>query len=186
MIDKLGLKGSIPTEIEKLSNLQYLILFENQISGQIPSQLGKLDNLVNLDFYSNSLEGEIPEELYDLSGLILLHCGKNDLNGTLSEKIRNMGQLQVLYLFQNELSGIIPESISDLNSTLGKSLCFLCHGAPTQFLIHLFSRVFVFEGKQLQRFFATRNGKINKSQRVINWEKRIFRKVNSSTGKESW
>jgi len=43
------LTGSIPPEIDKLSNLAKLSLFRNPLSGSIPPELGNLSNLKKLE-----------------------------------------------------------------------------------------------------------------------------------------
>ena len=60
------LKGEIPKEIEKLTNLQRLYLDSNKLEGEIPKEIGKLTNLVLLYLYNNKLEGEIPKEIQEL------------------------------------------------------------------------------------------------------------------------
>jgi hypothetical protein len=55
-----GLRGSIPKEIENLTNLKELFLFENSLSGDIPIELCKLTNLHSLYLWSNNLSCEMP------------------------------------------------------------------------------------------------------------------------------
>ncbi len=124
--DELRLFGTIPSELSKLEDLEYLTMFNNTIVGQIPPEIGKLTKLQILDLYSNFLSGEIPEELYDLTSLVYIHLGTNGLNGTISDNIQNMRDLQTLYLPQNNIGGKVPATIGELGTKLGKFL-FLVH-----------------------------------------------------------
>ena len=63
------LSGSIPPELSKLANLQYLILASNQLSGSIPPQLGNLANLTGLHLFYNQLRGPLPQSLTNLHTL---------------------------------------------------------------------------------------------------------------------
>ncbi|MCK4344529.1 MAG: hypothetical protein KAX05_04525, partial [Bacteroidales bacterium] len=55
-------------EIGNLTNLQYLLLYNNQLSGSIPTEIGNLTNLQCLRLYNNQLSGSIP----DLTALVNL------------------------------------------------------------------------------------------------------------------
>jgi Leucine-rich repeat (LRR) protein len=61
------LTGSIPPEIENLTNLITLSLFDNQLTGEIPPEIGNLTNLTKLMLSDNQLTGEIPESICDLN-----------------------------------------------------------------------------------------------------------------------
>jgi len=61
------LTGSIPAEIELLTNLTYLNLGYNQLIGPIPSEIGNLTNLHLLDLRDNQLTETIPESICDLN-----------------------------------------------------------------------------------------------------------------------
>ena len=51
--------GQIP-DLSRLTSLQYLYLWENQLSGAIPASLGNLTNLKELYLNRNQLSGTIP------------------------------------------------------------------------------------------------------------------------------
>ena len=82
-----GLIGSIPSELENLSNLPELWLSDNQLSGSIPGELGNLSNLSVLYLYNNQLSGSIPPELSNLTNLTLLEIYDNDLSGCYSDSL---------------------------------------------------------------------------------------------------
>ena len=71
------MKGTIPSELGKLTNLKVLNLSDNELSGTIPPELGKLTNLEELYLWDNGLSGTIPSELGKLTNL--------KVSGTMSE-----------------------------------------------------------------------------------------------------
>ena len=77
----LGLNGRIPTELDSLTNLQYLNLSDNQLTGGIPTELGNLSNLQALYLSGNLLTGCVPDGLRevprnDVAGLELPSCSE--------------------------------------------------------------------------------------------------------------
>ncbi|HEY9623287.1 MAG TPA: DUF4347 domain-containing protein [Crinalium sp.] len=62
-LENNNLKGTIPTELGDLSNLDLLNLSNNQLSGTVPSQLSNLNYLVQLYLNNNQLSGEVPQSL---------------------------------------------------------------------------------------------------------------------------
>ena len=65
-----NLTGEIPSELGRLTNLEYLALVGNSsLTGEIPSELGRLTNLERLHLFNNRLTGEIPRELGRLTNL---------------------------------------------------------------------------------------------------------------------
>ena len=65
-----GLTGSIPKEIENLTNLQCLSLYGNSLSGDIPIEICKLTNLQTLYLDNNNLSCEMPEIYKDRNKVI--------------------------------------------------------------------------------------------------------------------
>ncbi len=60
-----------------LSNLEYVRMYENQLSGTLPAEIGNLDNLVLLFLYNNQLTGSVPEELGSIPSLSYLYIENN-------------------------------------------------------------------------------------------------------------
>jgi len=95
------LRGSIPSELGLLTNLERLDLDDNSLTGSIPSELGLLNNLGSLYLYLNSLTGSIPSELGLLTNLEYLILHYNSLTGTMPNEVcalrnDNVGNLDTL------------------------------------------------------------------------------------------
>ena len=108
------LKGEIPKEIGKLTNLQELYLSSNKLEGEIPKEIGKLTNLQWLYLDSNKLEGVLPKEIGKLTNLQRLYLDNNKLEGKIPKEIGKLTNLQSLYLDSNKLEGEIPKEIQEL------------------------------------------------------------------------
>ncbi|CAB9526968.1 Leucine Rich Repeat [Seminavis robusta] len=110
--------GTLPTELGLLTKLLFLVISNNAFTGSIPSELGLLNvSLMTLMLDQNMFTGTIPEELYNITYLRTLYISEIPLEGTLSTKI---GQLTNMWDFQadllaNGLSGTIPSEIGKLH-----------------------------------------------------------------------
>ncbi len=104
----LGLRGSIPTSFAKLTQLERLDLWHNELSGGIPPELGGLINLHSMDLSYNFLEGAIPPELGRLTNLEYLDLSHNQLSGPLPGELGALIDLRVLKLQDNALAGALP------------------------------------------------------------------------------
>lgn len=100
------LSGTIPPDLNSLTHLQLLYLYDNQISGNIPSELGDLINLKKLSLNNNQISGTIPTELSNLNHLTHLHLGNNQLTGVVPSQLNQLIKLESLDLANNQLSGI--------------------------------------------------------------------------------
>ena len=110
-----GLRGSIPSELGNLANLEFLNLSGNELSGSMPPALGDLANLKWLDLKMNELSGSIPPTLGKLTDLAALDLSKNRLSGSIPSELGKLTGLAVLYLSENELSGTIPSELGNAN-----------------------------------------------------------------------
>ncbi|CAL9189729.1 unnamed protein product [Musa hybrid cultivar] len=108
-----GLSGGLIPELGRLTQLQYLELYANNISGSIPAQLGKLTKLVSLDLYHNQLSGPIPSSLGNIKSLMYLRLNGNGLSGIIPKKVLDLvltGNLTEMNVSDNELFGTIRTS----------------------------------------------------------------------------
>ncbi|KAJ0779865.1 putative non-specific serine/threonine protein kinase [Helianthus annuus] len=70
VIGNCKLKGSIPSWLNGLTELQMLDLSFNQLTGMIPAYLGDFKSLFYLNLAYNSLSGEIPKSILRLESMI--------------------------------------------------------------------------------------------------------------------
>ena len=117
-----GLTGPIPAELGNLPNLEELYLYSNALNGAIPAELGNLPTLVTLSLLSNDLEGVIPPEIGNLANLHGLFLHDNDLEGAIPTELGTLANLQNLFLAGNGLTGSIPSTLSNLASLRRLSL----------------------------------------------------------------
>ncbi len=90
-------------------------LVYNDLSGPLPSSVfSKLTALQVLRLYSNQLTGEIPESLFALQSLQVIDVDSNMFTGGLPSTI-NMANLTQLTIYGNNLKGEIPGSINAPN-----------------------------------------------------------------------
>ncbi|KAI9120880.1 hypothetical protein K1719_007913 [Acacia pycnantha] len=132
-----SLSGTLSPSIGNLTNLQIVLLQNNNITGPIPSELDKLSNLHTLDLSNNLFNGEIPSSLGHLRSLQYLRLNNNSLSGDCPEPLANMTQLAFLDLSYNNLSGPMPRILAKSFNIVGNSLVCgtgketKCHGMTT-------------------------------------------------------
>jgi Leucine-rich repeat (LRR) protein len=117
--ERNGLSGTLATELQELSDLQFLLLEDGVISGEIPSQLGMISTLEVIDMNFNFIRGSLPEELYNLSKLRQIDLNDNALTGTISTRIGLLSSLEFIQLQKNMITGTIPTELGKLDR-LGK------------------------------------------------------------------
>ena len=110
-----GLRGELPAELAKLTELTTLRLSGNGLTGPIPSELGNLTELTSLELSYNRLADAIPPELGDLAALTSLDLRRNNLTGPIPPELGNLAALTSLDLQRNNLTGPIPHSFLQLD-----------------------------------------------------------------------
>ena len=106
------LVGSIPPEIEHLSELRQLLVPANTLSGKIPPEIGNLTKLEGLMLRNNALSGPIPPEIGRLAGMTTMGLDRNKLSGEIPAEIGNLTKLTWLDLSANDLSGEVPPELA--------------------------------------------------------------------------
>jgi Leucine-rich repeat (LRR) protein len=109
---KYGRIGSLPKEIEQLTNLKTLYLFKNKLT-TIPEEIGNLKNLETLVISSNNLV-ELPASICQLTKLKKLSLKHNYIK-QLPNEMGNLVNLEELYLEYNGLISL-PYSIGNLSN----------------------------------------------------------------------
>lgn len=79
-----NLKGTIPTELFKLSKLKILYLARNKLYGTIPTEIGLLTELEYLGLHHNFLNGTLPSDVMgNMKKLRSIYVEKNEITGTI-------------------------------------------------------------------------------------------------------
>ena len=114
-LHKMRLRGSIPSDLSRVTALTDLYLQDNHLAGSIPPELGSLTGLVRLYADDNDLAGEVPSELGGLLALRELRLSSNNLTGSLPAALGNLASLTILDLSDNDLSGPIPPQVGSMS-----------------------------------------------------------------------
>ncbi|XP_022770048.1 probable LRR receptor-like serine/threonine-protein kinase At3g47570 [Durio zibethinus] len=112
------IKGSIPMEIGRLSNIIVLTLSQNELSGSIPATIGGLQNVQGLYLNDNQLQGSIPYNICQLERLSELALKGNMLQGPIPTCLGDLTSLRGLYLYSNKLHSTIPSTFWGLKDLL--------------------------------------------------------------------
>ncbi|KAL4576151.1 hypothetical protein LXL04_012240 [Taraxacum kok-saghyz] len=105
-----------PPSLRAMKNLQYLLLYGNNIRGPIPVWAREIggDRLIALDLSNNSIT-RLPES-FQWDGLTQLAIGSNKIKGPFPPSICNMKNLQYLDLSNNSFDGTIPQCVRNIIS----------------------------------------------------------------------
>ncbi|KAH9625058.1 hypothetical protein KSS87_010548 [Heliosperma pusillum] len=118
-IPSQDLSGTLSPNIGNLTNLQTILLQNNNISGHIPAAIGKLSKIQTLDLSDNLFIGEIPTPLSHLENLHYLRLRNNSLSGEIPPGFANITQLTFIDLSYNNLSGPVPRFQTKTFSVVG-------------------------------------------------------------------
>lgn len=103
-----GLSGPLIPQLGHLTNMQYFMVFSNEINGTIPKELGNWKELVGLGLHKNRLSGPIPASLGQLKSLRFMTLNSNKLTGTIPVEVLELvlwGDLQTLNVSDNHFKG---------------------------------------------------------------------------------
>ncbi|XP_057819347.2 receptor-like protein kinase [Cryptomeria japonica] len=111
----MGLTGTVPPCLGKLSSLTELDLSFNRLSGNIPV----FSSLAVLYLKANILEGEtVLSTICMVRNLSKVDLSGNQLNGSLPSCLGSLSSLTELRLSHNRLSENIPLSFANMSSSL--------------------------------------------------------------------
>jgi Leucine-rich repeat (LRR) protein len=110
-----SLSGTIPTELFRLTKLDYFDLSWNCITGTLPSQINQLIYLDNLQINDNFLTGTIPESIQRLKKNVLFYINDNFFSGPLDAFSGCLSAIDFSF-FGNRFSGTIPELFFELTA----------------------------------------------------------------------
>ena len=105
----LGLWGTLPGKIARLSSLEIFNVTSNFLYGSIPQELSSLTSLQTLILDDNMFAGQLPDWLGSLPVLTVLSLKKNSFNGSLPSALSNLENLRVLALSHNHFYGAVPD-----------------------------------------------------------------------------
>ncbi|CAI5510488.1 unnamed protein product, partial [Closterium sp. Naga37s-1] len=111
----MSLSGPFPSWISGRTILRKLVAAHNSINGSIPESIGSSIHLEILSIWKNNLSGSIPESIGSLTKLSSLDLSDNQFEGTVPEGIGNMKYIQKLDLSNNHLTGTLPTTLSRLS-----------------------------------------------------------------------
>uniref|UniRef100_A0ACD5Y726 Uncharacterized protein n=1 Tax=Avena sativa TaxID=4498 RepID=A0ACD5Y726_AVESA len=103
-----GLSGTLSGRIANLTNLEQVLLQNNNITGRLPPELGALPRLQTLDLSNNRFTGRVPDTLGRLSTLRYMRLNNNSLSGSFPASLAKIPQLSFLDLSYNNLTGPVP------------------------------------------------------------------------------
>ena len=118
----------IPSELQLLTNLQYLGLSYNSL-GKLPVWLFDMPNLQVIDLDGNGIQ-YIPDNISKKNIVKELYLAENEI-WELPSSLGMLRKLEVLWLWNNELEGTLPEFMGGFRN-LGKCrvqvdmLSFIC------------------------------------------------------------
>jgi hypothetical protein len=99
-----AITGTLPSTLVLLSELQELVLNENQMTGNLPMALPSSLEILDLDF--NQFGGELPNDVFvDLLQLQRIRIAGNQFAGRLPPNLGRLTQLTSLILHENAFTG---------------------------------------------------------------------------------
>ncbi|MBD2769341.1 hypothetical protein IC235_15745, partial [Hymenobacter sp. BT664] len=134
VLNNNGLRGPLPADLGRLTQLELLQLSHNQLTGPLPEPWGGLTVLANLNLSYNELSGDLPaalsqctrlnyldlahnrftgslRPLVGLVNLAITNESDNQFSGPLPAELGQLTQLNYLYLSNNRLSGPLPATL---------------------------------------------------------------------------
>jgi len=114
-----GLSGPFPSQLSRLTGLQFLTVYKTKVSGAVPSYLSTFTGLKEVNLINSNFMGTIPASLGNLVNLSTIDLSGNQLTGTIPDSLfsKLTGALADLDLSDNTLKGAIPQSFGNVAFT---------------------------------------------------------------------
>ena len=113
-LTKNNLVGSLPNEIGRLSQLDFLRMSQNRLQGTLPSSLFSGTNITVVDVHKNMLNGTLPNSIADAVDLMMIDLSQNAMTGPLPDGFYDLTALRYANLGQNQFSGPLPTDLGKL------------------------------------------------------------------------
>ncbi|KEH21677.1 receptor-like protein [Medicago truncatula] len=114
-----NLSGEIPNPIGFLSELESLLLDDNDFYGSIPSTLQNC-SMKFIDLGNNKLSDTLPSWIWEMQYLMVLRLRSNEFKGCITQKMCQLSSLIVLDIANNSLSGTIPNCLNEMKTLAGE------------------------------------------------------------------
>jgi Leucine-rich repeat (LRR) protein len=126
-VENSFLTGDIASMIDMLGQNLYELWVDDNIGlvGTIPQSIGKMTNMASLSFTNCGIVGTLPTELGLLTSLQQLWVVNNTLTGTVPIELSQLTSLEILQTEDNHFTGTMPDALCDLRDVFGGSLQFL-------------------------------------------------------------
>ncbi|GJP64678.1 hypothetical protein CLOP_g21645 [Closterium sp. NIES-67] len=108
------MNGSIPLEMERLTNLRSLALSFMDLSGPFPFWISGRTTLTYIDIIGNIITGSMPESIGSAINLKVFSVMRNQLTGSIPESFGSLTKLNSVDLSNNLFVGTIPEGIGNM------------------------------------------------------------------------
>ncbi|XP_052301435.1 probable LRR receptor-like serine/threonine-protein kinase At3g47570 isoform X5 [Populus trichocarpa] len=119
IITQNNFQGQLPPQISNLSTtLEIMGLDSNLLFGSIPDGIENLISLNDFEVQNNHLSGIIPSTIGKLQNLEILDLGLNNFSGHIPSSLGNLTNLIGLYLNDINVQGSIPSSLANCNNLL--------------------------------------------------------------------
>lgn len=102
-----GLNGSFPSFITKLKSLNILYL-AGKYSGNLPSSIGELSELEYFILYKNEMNIDLPSTFHNLSKLKNFRSYFNNFPNGFSNDMQNLMNLDTVFIHNAGLQGVVP------------------------------------------------------------------------------
>ncbi|XP_073132744.1 protein NSP-INTERACTING KINASE 3-like isoform X3 [Henckelia pumila] len=175
-LPSLGLSGTLSSMIGNLTNLQSVLLQNNDITGPIPDVIGKLEKLQTLDLSDNKLFGDIPDSIGNLKNLNYLVAGNPLICGLTSQN-----NCSLLYPESSPFSPDAVKEQSNLGSKRHVAVAFGTSFAAVFSIIIIIGLLSWWRCRHNQQIFFDVNEKYDPEVRLGHLRKYTFKELRAAT-----